>query len=96
MTVGLDDLRNLLEEVGDETEPILFSKLYALSDLDRSQLAEFSQAWATFSIERRRILLNSLIELAEASFEVSFDRIFRDLLDDPDHEVRSAAVDGLR
>jgi HEAT repeat protein len=81
--------------LGDEAEPIAFSKLYALSDLDSVQLAEFSECWTGFSTDRKRLLLSSLVDLAEANFEVSFDRIFRDRLDDPDEIVRATAVDGL-
>jgi HEAT repeat protein len=95
MTVGLDDLRVLLEQLSDGTEPIAFPSLYALSDLSNAQLAEFSEYWTGFSTDRKRVLLSSLVELAEASFEVNFDGIFRDRLDDPDDKVRATAVDGL-
>jgi HEAT repeat protein len=95
MTVGLDDLRVLLERLGDGAEVIAVPSLYALSDLDSVQLAEFSEYWTRFSADRKRLLLSSLVELAEASFEVNFDRIFRDRLDDPDDKVRATAVDGL-
>jgi HEAT repeat protein len=95
MTEGPDDLRVLLGQLGDDAEPITFPNLYALSDLDSVQLAQFSECWTDFSIDRKRSLLRSLVELAETSFEVSFDGIFRDRLDDPDYIVRATAVDGL-
>jgi HEAT repeat protein len=39
--------------------------------------------------------MQGMVELAEATFEVSFDAIFRHCLADRDAEVRAAAVDGL-
>ena len=44
---------------------------------------------------QRRRLIQGFVELAEASFQVNFDAIFRYCLNDPDDEVRAAAVDGL-
>lgn len=95
MATEFDDFHQVLEQLGDETKPFTFSRLYVLSDLHREQLEQFFTAWDGVSKERRRRLVLSLVELAEASFEVNFDAIFRRCLDDPDHKVRAAAIDGL-
>jgi hypothetical protein len=95
MQTESDDLRRLLMELGSETEAIPFSRLYALSDLGGEQLAEFRAAWETLPAVRRRRLMYALAELAESSFQVSFDAIFGYCLNDPDDQVRATAIDGL-
>lgn len=95
MLAERDELRSFLERLRDEKEKIRFSQLYALSDLTREQLAEFVAVWESVSTLRRRRLIQALVELAEASFQVNFDVIFRHCLEDPDDEVRAMAIDGL-
>lgn len=95
MLTEVQDLRELLGQLGEKTGAIPFSQLYALSDLARERLAEFRAMWDTFPTARRRRLIRALVELAEASFQVNFDAIFFLCLEDPDEEVRAAAVDGL-
>lgn len=90
-----DGLGRLLEHLADETKPIAFSKLYALSDLCEAEIDQFLGAWKSFSTQRRRHLAKHLTELAESSFEVNLDAIFRRLLFDSDEFVRAAAIDGL-
>ncbi len=90
-----DDFDRLLEQLSDETMPIVMSRLYPLSDLRGEELERLSSVVDAATPERRRHLMRSLIELAETSFEVNFDAIFRHYLDDDDGEVRAAAIDGL-
>jgi HEAT repeats len=95
MQTESDDLQRLLRQLGNETEAIPFSQLYALSDLDGERLAEFRAAWETLPAVRRRRLMYAMAELAEASFQVNFDAIFGYCLNDPDDQVRATAIDGL-
>lgn len=95
MSIGLDDLAELMEQLGSSRLPIRFSRLYALSDLSGERWATFQEAWGRLDIEPRRRLIKALVELAEASFEVNFDAILRSCLDDPDDIVRTTAIDGL-
>jgi HEAT repeat protein len=95
MSSESEDLAELLEQLATEKQSIPFSRLYAFSDLSRRRLAEFRMAWETLGTEARRRLIHALAELAEASFEVNFDAIFRIALEDPDNEVRATAIDGL-
>lgn len=90
-----DDLKILLKYLSEQPEDLPFSRLYAFSDLAREKLAGFYTIWDTFPASQRRRLVHALVELAEASFEVNFDAIFRHCLADPDEEVRRAAIDGL-
>ncbi len=95
MLSKIDELKRTLEELQKRTGSIPFSMLYSLSDLAGQRWAEFDAAWSTFSTELRRRLIQALVELAEASFEVYFEPIFRHCLGDPDEQVRAMAIDGL-
>jgi HEAT repeat protein len=95
MSSESENLHELLEQLGDMKQSIPYSKLYPLSDLSRARAAEFRAAWEMLAEEERRRIIRALAELAEATFEVNFDAIFRIALEDPDHEVRATAVDGL-
>ena len=55
----------------------------------------FAAVWDGFPTTVRRRLVQAMAELAEATFEVNFDSIFRYSLDDPDARVRAVATDGL-
>jgi HEAT repeat protein len=95
MSVSLDELNKLLEQIAGETMPVAFSGLFALSDLAGERLKLFLAVWEELPDARRRSLIEALADLAEASFEVNFDAIYRHGLDDPDDVVRATAIDGL-
>lgn len=90
-----EELREALEQLAETSGGIPFSRLYALSDLTGDRLLMFRAVWETLPVERRQRLMYALVELAEASFQVNFDAIFRYCLQDPDAEVRAAAIEGL-
>ncbi len=69
--------------------------LYMLSGMNREHLARFRQVWPAIETARRRLVMHSLVELTEQSFEVNFDPIFLLAMGDADSEVRAAAIDGL-
>jgi len=85
----------LLQQISEEPGALPFSKLYAFSDLSGVALASFRAAWDPAPAATRRRIVQAMVELAEATFEVSFDAIFRHCLGDVDAEVRAAAIDGL-
>jgi hypothetical protein len=95
MSTEIDGLGELLERILADSRAIPFSQLYALSDLSRDKLGSFCVFWEKLEAMQRRRLIHALVELAEASFEVNFDAIFRYCLADPDPEVRATAIDGL-
>jgi hypothetical protein len=95
MSSESDNLHELIEQLGDLKQAIPYSRLYPLSDLSRRRAAEFRAAWETLATEKRRKIIRSLAQFAEATFEVNFDVIFRIGLEDPDQEVRATAIDGL-
>jgi len=94
MSTSVDDLKRLLEQIA-EAGPVTYSNLFALSDLAGERLRLFLSVWEVLPDARRRSLIEALADLAEASFEVNFDAIYRHSLDDPDDVVRATAVDGL-
>ena len=66
-----------------------------LSDISRAQQAELRAAWPTLPVERRQRVLRELVELAELSVELDFNRVFQVALDDEDEQARATAVEGL-
>lgn len=95
MSRDTDNLEELLEQLGEEAGALPVAKLYAFSDLSGERLARFRARWDSTSLATRRRVVQGMVELAEATFEVSFDAIFRHCLGDLDAEVRAAAIDGL-
>ncbi len=95
MSTSVDDLKRLLEQIAGDPGPVTFSGLFALSDLAGERLKLFLTVWEELPDARRRTLIEALADLAETSFEVNFDAIYRHSLDDPDDVVRAAAIEGL-
>ncbi|MFL7794118.1 MAG: HEAT repeat domain-containing protein [Anaerolineae bacterium] len=88
-------LNTLLEELGKGDQVPNRESLYLLSNLDADDSASVQAAWPELLIELRRHLVATLVEVAEADFEVNFGAIFRIGLDDQDAEVRKTAIEGL-
>jgi len=89
------DFEKLLQQICDTENRLSMSSLYGLSGMDRDETLLFQEAWLSMTVERHRQIINFLVEIAEASFEVNFDRAFRFCLGDEDAKVRAAAIDGL-
>jgi HEAT repeat protein len=87
--------KRVLEQLAEQGDAVPFSQLYALSDLSGEDLVEFRTAWTELPADHRRRLIRALVELAEASFQVSFDAIFRFCLEDNEDYVRARAIEGL-
>lgn len=88
-------LQKALDHLKDTGTPLSRSLLYHLSCLERDEHELLFVAWAELPVARRRSLVCTLAEIAEADFEVNFDPIFRFGLRDDDAEVREFAVEGL-
>ena len=91
----LSNFEELLQQIGDTENRLSISSLYGLSGMDRAETLLFQKAWPLIAVERRCQIINLLVEIAEASFEVNFDRVFRFCLGDEDEKVRAAAIEGL-
>jgi hypothetical protein len=79
----------------DTQTPLSISSLYGLSDLTRAETQLFQEVWSLLDAGRRQWIIQSLADIAETSFEVNFDLIFRLCLNDEDEVVRSRAIEGL-
>jgi hypothetical protein len=69
--------------------------LYILSQMSRDSLAVFQEVWPTISPQRRRDIMQELVEISEVNFEVSFDPVFLLGMGDEDPVVRVSAINGL-
>ncbi len=69
--------------------------IYSLSDMHGEHLDQFQQVWPTMAADRRLTLVQRLVETAETNFELDFTAVISAALDDPDREVRLAAVEGV-
>jgi len=91
MSKTFQDNLNLLAV--DSTLPT--ASLYILSQMNKENLDIFRQTWPTFPLERRRTIMQNLVEIAEANFEVDFDPVFLLGLGDEDGQVRALAIKSL-
>jgi len=89
------EFEELLRQIGDTESRLSISSLYGLSGMDRAETLLFQKAWPSIAVERRCQIINFLVEIAEASFEVNFSQVFRSCLGDEDERVRAAAIEGL-
>jgi hypothetical protein len=84
-----------LKKLAEDAEPVSVASLYALSGLDRADLARVNQLWPSIPLDRRQSAMRHLVEIADANFEVDFNSIYRLGLSDQDPIVRAAAIEGL-
>ena len=66
-----------------------------LSGLADEEAAKLDATWGGISSERKRGLLEKLIELGEENVELDFSHVFRSSLQDTDEIIRQRAVQGL-
>lgn len=68
---------------------------YGLSDLHPAEIDQLKAVWGTLEDEYRRKFMKNLAEVGEVNFEFDYSAIGKMALDDPDTEVRQAAIDVL-
>jgi HEAT repeat protein len=83
-------LRHLLD-----VAPLKRSLLFDLSKLEAEEIEHLTAVWSSIPLARRRVLVQELLEIAEANFEVDFGPVFRWGLRDSDPEVRAISIEGL-
>lgn len=91
----MSSLENYLKELRDTSKPLVVSKLVNLSDLSSEELKDFNKLWPTIDVERRREIVERLVELAEDNYELDFYRIFRACLFDTDSAIKILAMEGV-
>jgi len=88
-------IEETVADLADSDKPLLNSRLIDLSNLNPEELRILEQAWAAIELKRRQQIVYRLVELSEDNFELNFDSIFKNCLEDRDAEVRSKAIEGL-
>ena len=84
-----------LELLADESRPARTIDLTDISDLSRSQVAEFHTAWNSLRPARRVELIAVMVEQAETNIHLIFHAALRACLNDSDALVRQLAIEGL-
>jgi HEAT repeat protein len=91
----MNDVIKVVGEISDDTVSISSAHLTQLSNLDPNLASVVCEALANVDFERRRQILEKLVDLAEEDLELNFDPIFRKSMEDEDEEVREKAINGL-
>ena len=91
----LSPIDEIISELQNSDKPLSSVKLTELSSINSEELQLFKEVWPTIERKRRQQAVSRLVALAEENFELDFDNVFKNCLDDPDAEVRSRAIDGL-
>lgn len=76
-------------------EELHLAHLYIFSKMDQESLTLFTEIWPTITVDRRRSILENMVEISEINFEVDFDPVFLIALGDDDAKVRAGAINGL-
>jgi HEAT repeat protein len=84
-----------MERLTVHPEEVALRDLYVLSDLSRSESEKVEQGWSTLPVDRRRLIVDSLVESADEVLELQLGRLLRIALHDSDPEVRRMAIEGL-
>ena len=88
-------LDKCLQEIKDRDTPVSPSLLFDLSNLMPPEEEAFTQVWTTIPAPRRLAIVERLVDLAQDSAELDFNKVFRHCLNDKDPEVREKALEGL-
>jgi hypothetical protein len=89
------ELESLLRHLAGDGTRLSISKLYFLSHMTGEEAERLRQLWPEIPLRRRRQIVSHLVDIAEASFEVDFNALFRFCLQDEDEQVRAQAIEGL-
>jgi HEAT repeat protein len=89
------DVSSALDHLRDENTPLSPAALAVFSEPTLKTVQLFANAWQLISVDRRRRIVQSLVDLTEDSFEANYTELFRYLLEDEDPQVRTLAIDGL-
>ena len=88
-------LESYLTDLTEKPDPINHQGLLQLSSLSNADILELVSLWPRISTERRRDMLERMIELAADNLDLDFASVFRACLNDPDDQVRAWAARGL-
>ena len=89
------DFERALNHITDLKVPLETGELYAFSEMSPQELGIFTNSWPKIPLERQRAIIERMVRLAEKSFEVDFNAVFRFFLTSEDDQIRAKAIDGL-
>jgi HEAT repeat protein len=107
--LNLDDLREvgaslrqprfsageLVDQLIHDAATVTDRDLFAFSDLSRRDVETVRQGWSAIPVERRRTVVQHLVDLAEDELDLHLGRILRIAMQDSDANVRQTAIAGL-
>ena len=88
-------LERCLQHISEEDTPLSHPVLVELSTLSPAELGRFARVWFEVAPQRRREVVEGLVEMAETSAELEFTSVFKLCLKDSDEVVRQSAIGGL-
>lgn len=88
-------LESYLTDLTKKPDPINHQGLLQLSGLSNAEVLEVVSSWPRIALERRREILERMIDLAADNLELDFAAVFRACLNDTDDQVRAWAARGL-
>ena len=83
------------EKISTEPTPLRYGDLAQLSSLTDSEISSMGRLWASVPVERRRMLIERLVTMAENNIDLDFTSVFKHSLNDIDPIVRALGVNGL-
>lgn len=87
--------KHIVDDMADLEKPLSHAELADLSNLKTAGVDYLAQIWGNIELDRRRKIINRLVELAEENFELNFDVIYKVCLKDQDADIKVKAIEGL-
>lgn len=87
--------REFLRELADPQKPLSSSRLLNLSGLSPEEVQATGLVWTTIAPDRRQLIMERLVEIAEDTVEADFQAMFRLCLDDSEAPLRARGIEGL-
>ena len=88
-------LESFLESLADTSVDVPASEFIEISDMLPEELGMFVRTWLGINVERQRLIVSRLVELAEDNPELDFGAVFKLCLKDEDEVVVEKAMEGL-
>jgi HEAT repeat protein len=89
------DFNEVIDALLDSSNTFPAKFLSRLSDLEDMELEQLTETWPKCTLLRRERLLEDLEQLADSSYIVNFDQVFKLGLEDENPQVRLIAIRGL-
>ena len=88
-------LEQCIDNLTDRDHPLRQTDLLTLSGMTSEEVGVLRRGWPDIDAQRRKEVLDLLIEITEDNLEADFNDIFRFCLADESPEVRARALEGL-